>query len=195
MFCPKQRKSLLFYQWKIRRMNPKQLWTVVVLLTTTLVIPLTIAANRKGTSESKLSNKILNNSFSNEAIKNQYPSVINNIQTVSYTSNLPEKSISNATQRIFRGLASWYGPGFHNKKTANGEKFNKYLLTAAHRSLPFGTLVRVTNTNNGNSVIVRINDRGPYIRDRIIDLSKAAAQALEMQTHGLALVELEPLEI
>ena len=74
------------------------------------------------------------------------------------------------------GVASWYGPGFHGRKTASGERFNQNAFTAAHRTLPFGTLVRVTH--KGRSVTVRINDRGPFIRGRSIDLSKAAARAI-----------------
>jgi rare lipoprotein A len=76
------------------------------------------------------------------------------------------------------GVASWYGPGFHGRRTANGERFDMNALTAAHRTLPLGTQVRVTNTRNGQSVVVRINDRGPYVGHRVIDLSKASAQAI-----------------
>jgi rare lipoprotein A len=76
------------------------------------------------------------------------------------------------------GIASWYGPGFHGRRTANGERFNTNELTAAHRSLPFGTRVRVKSMVNGKEVIVRINDRGPFIKGRIIDLSRAAAQMI-----------------
>jgi len=77
-----------------------------------------------------------------------------------------------------QGLASWYGPGFHGRKTASGERFNAGSLTAAHRTLPFGTRVRVVNRKNGRSIVVRINDRGPYAHGRIIDLSQASARAL-----------------
>ncbi|KAA2235618.1 septal ring lytic transglycosylase RlpA family protein [Salinarimonas soli] len=76
------------------------------------------------------------------------------------------------------GLASWYGPGFHGRKTASGERFNAGSLTAAHRTLPFGTRVRVVNRKNGRSIVVRINDRGPYAHGRIIDLSQASARAI-----------------
>ena len=82
------------------------------------------------------------------------------------------------TKPLGKGVASWYGPGFHGKKTANGERFNTNDLTAAHKTLPFGTQVRVTNEQTGKSVVVRINDRGPYAHGRVIDLSKAAAQAV-----------------
>jgi rare lipoprotein A len=78
------------------------------------------------------------------------------------------------------GIASWYGPRFHGRRTANGEIYNMHAMTAAHKTLPFGTRVRVTSLVNGKEVIVRINDRGPFIKGRIIDLSKAAAQAIDM---------------
>ena len=77
-----------------------------------------------------------------------------------------------------RGAASWYGPGFHGRKTASGERFNTHALTAAHRSLPFGARVKVTNERTGRAVVVRINDRGPYAHGRIIDLSQASARAI-----------------
>ncbi|MGE0053057.1 MAG: septal ring lytic transglycosylase RlpA family protein [Hyphomicrobium sp.] len=82
------------------------------------------------------------------------------------------------------GVASWYGGKFHGRKTANGERFNQNALTAAHRSLPFGTRVRVTNTSNGNTVVVRINDRGPFVGGRIIDLSRAAASSIGINGVG-----------
>jgi rare lipoprotein A len=82
------------------------------------------------------------------------------------------------------GAASWYGPGFHGKRTANGETFNTNDLIAAHKTLPFGTQLRVTNERTGKSVVVRINDRGPYAHGRVIDLSKAAAQAVGIEGVG-----------
>lgn len=78
------------------------------------------------------------------------------------------------------GTGSWYGPGFHGRKTASGERFNQNAHTAAHRRLPFGTRVKVTNLRNHRSTVVRITDRGPYIRGRVIDLSKAAARSIGM---------------
>lgn len=89
------------------------------------------------------------------------------------------------------GTASWYGPGFHGKRTASGERYNMYAMTAAHRTLPFGTTVRVTNLKNNKSVVVRINDRGPFKAGRVIDLSKAANQALSC---NLCRVKIEVLE-
>jgi len=91
----------------------------------------------------------------------------------------------------FSGMASWYGPGFHGRRSASGEVFNQNALTAAHRSLPFGTLVRVTNLNTGSSVVVRINDRGPYSYGRVIDLSAAAAQAIGLMRAGVAQVQVD----
>ena len=92
------------------------------------------------------------------------------------------------SQNTMSGMASWYGEA---QTTASGERFNKHALTAAHRTLPLGTMVRVTNQRNGKSVIVRINDRGPYGRGRIIDLSEAAARKLDMIDAGVAPVTLE----
>ncbi len=90
-----------------------------------------------------------------------------------------------------QGLASWYGPGFHGNRTANGERFNQHDMTAAHRYLPFGTEVTVTSVENGRSVVVRINDRGPFAHRRIIDLSRAAAEELGIKGGGVGLVRLE----
>ena len=94
-------------------------------------------------------------------------------------------AISGAEARsVQSGGASWYGPGFHGRRTASGERFNSRALTAAHRSLPFGSRVRVTNERTGRSVVVRINDRGPFVGGRVIDLSKAAAQAVGISGVG-----------
>ncbi len=91
------------------------------------------------------------------------------------------------------GVASWYGPGFHGKLTANGETYNQNALTAAHKLLPLGTTVRVTNLENGKSLVLRINDRGPFVHDRIIDLSKRAAQRLDMYNQGIAKVRVQAI--
>ena len=93
--------------------------------------------------------------------------------------------------QVISGMASWYGPGFHGGTTANGERFNQYKYTAAHPNLPFGTPVRVTNMYNGRSVVVRINDRGPYTGGRVIDLSKRAAQTIGLISSGVGRVKLE----
>jgi rare lipoprotein A len=92
-----------------------------------------------------------------------------------------------------QGMASWYGPGFHGRRTASGETFNSSGLTAAHRYLPFGTRVRVTNLRNGRSVVVRINDRGPFSGGRVIDLSRGAAAIIGVFQSGVAPVVLEVL--
>jgi rare lipoprotein A len=97
--------------------------------------------------------------------------------------------------RPMYGVASWYGPGFNGRKTASGERFNKSHYTAAHRSLPFGTVVRVRNLKNGRSVDVRINDRGPFVKGRIIDLSEAAAQQIDLKHRGIGEVELRVLSM
>ncbi|MCX8079078.1 MAG: septal ring lytic transglycosylase RlpA family protein [Geminocystis sp.] len=94
-------------------------------------------------------------------------------------------------RKAAHGIASWYGPGFHGRRTASGQRFNQHEYTAAHPSLPFGTLVRVTNVRNGRSVVVRINDRGPRKRGRIIDLSAAAARALGLKSSGIAPVTIQ----
>ncbi len=89
------------------------------------------------------------------------------------------------------GTASWYGRQFHGKTTASGEPFNMFQLTAAHRELPLGTLVRVTNLSNGKSLIVKVNDRGPVPEDRVIDLSYIAAELLGLGEKGLQRVRLD----
>lgn len=91
------------------------------------------------------------------------------------------------------GLASWYGPRHQGRLTASGDPFDMHALTAAHRTLPFGTQVRVTNLENGRVVVVRITDRGPYTRDRVIDVSYAAAMALGLVERGVARVRLQVL--
>jgi rare lipoprotein A (peptidoglycan hydrolase) len=91
------------------------------------------------------------------------------------------------------GIASYYGRTFHRKKTASGERFNMYAFTAAHKTLPFGTRVKVTNVENGRSVIVRINDRGPHKKGRVLDLSLGAARKIGMVSAGTARVRIKIL--
>ena len=93
----------------------------------------------------------------------------------------------------FEGIASWYGPDFHSKKTSNGETYNMYDMTAAHKTLPMNTVVRVDNKENGRSIIVRINDRGPFVTGRIIDLSNKAAHEIDMYRKGTAKVKITVL--
>jgi rare lipoprotein A len=112
-----------------------------------------------------------------------------NVQNYSQLSTIKQTiPIRNQTliANSFRGEASWYGPGFHGRTTASGEVYNQNALTAAHPSLAFGTKVQVTNLNNGRSVVVTINDRGPYAGGRIIDLSAAAANSIDMVSSGVA---------
>jgi len=99
-----------------------------------------------------------------------------------------------AVRSVSTGEASWYGPGFYGNRTANGELFRPGTLTAAHRTLPFGTKVRVTNLWNGRSAIVRINDRGPFHGRRVIDLAHGAASQLGLISSGIAQVKLEVLQ-
>ena len=128
-----------------------------------------------------------------------------------YSSSLNKKAYSHPTMRPyvvfgkryyphdvqvgerFSGNASWYGPDFHGKATSNGEKYNMYDMTAAHKTLPMNTVVRVTNRRNGLSTIVRINDRGPFVATRIIDLSNTAARKIKMVGAGTAPVTIEVL--
>ncbi len=92
-------------------------------------------------------------------------------------------------QGIQKGQASWYGGKFHGRKTASGEVYDMNQMTAAHKTLPFGTIVRVKNLKNGKTVQVRINDRGPFVKGRIIDLSQAAAIKIDMTRDGVVPVE------
>ena len=101
---------------------------------------------------------------------------------------------NNELKYVEQGLASWYGPGFHGKKTASGETYDQNELTAAHRKLPLGSEATVTNLETGKKVDVEINDRGPYVRGRKIDLSKAAARKLDMLDDGTAPVRIEATE-
>mgnify|MGYP002624784961 FL=1 len=103
-----------------------------------------------------------------------------------------DKKFAHAMQGgVEYGEASWYGKPYHGRKTASGEKYNMNELTAAHRTLPFGTKVKVTRLDNGRSVVVRINDRGPFVRGRVIDLSREGAKKIDMVNDGIADVRVE----
>jgi len=104
-------------------------------------------------------------------------------------------SIVDSQGSEFFGLASFYGSSFAGQLTASGDLFDPDLLTAAHRTLPLKTIVRVTNLENLRSVVVKITDRGPYVRDRIIDLSRRAADKLQMTKNGVAKVRIEVLDV
>jgi rare lipoprotein A len=99
-----------------------------------------------------------------------------------------------AARAVEQGVASYYARSLHGRRTASGERYDHGALTAAHRSLPFGTLVRVENERNGRAVIVRINDRGPHVRGRVLDLSGAAARGIGLSTRGTARVRYEILD-
>ncbi|HEY8537380.1 MAG TPA: septal ring lytic transglycosylase RlpA family protein [Steroidobacteraceae bacterium] len=101
--------------------------------------------------------------------------------------------LQSAEGYVERGVASWYGPGFHSKYTSNGEVYDMYAMTAAHKTLPLPTYVQVTNLSNGRSVVVRVNDRGPFKEGRIIDLSYTAAAKLDMLRSGTAFVEVRAI--
>ena len=112
-------------------------------------------------------------------------------QKVSVEPDGRKTSPKRKAKHALNGTASWYGPGFHGKKTANGEIYDQTKFTAAHKTLPLGTKARVTNLDNGSAVEVEINDRGPFVEGRIIDLSRAAARALGFIESGTAPVHVE----
>jgi len=123
------------------------------------------------------------NSAINEELTSTYNSEVNSqIELIEYTD-------------IGKMVASWYGPRFHGRKTANGEIFDQDAFTAAHKKFRFGTILRLTNPNNEKSIIVRINDRGPYIKGRELDLSKAAAFELGILDRGVAKLDIEQVTL
>src|SRR5260370_205238 len=107
----------------------------------------------------------------------------------------PEITVDKAPKVLYRegGWASWYGPGFQKRNAANGEPFDPERMTAAHRTLPLNSIARVTNVKTGESVLLRITDRGPFVNDRVIDLSRAAARKLSVYHNGTALVRIYAL--
>lgn len=124
-----------------------------------------------------------------------YPNSLR-MRTIWYFFALLSFSFSKAAAQIspsirLTGRASYYGDFFHGRRTASGEKFDIHKFTAAHRTLPFGTKVKVTNLHNNKSVVLKINDRGPHVKTRIIDLSKAAARAIDLMRYGAARVAIE----
>ena len=132
--------------------------------------------SKSKSSEIKKSKSVTNNSSSN------------NNRRYSSSSN------SKIRNEVITGVSSWYGPNFHGKLTANGEVFDQYGVTAAHKTLPLGTVVRVTNLDNNKSIILRINDRGPYVDGRILDCSYGAALKLGFSDQGTANVKIEIIE-
>ena len=131
---------------------------------------------------------------SNETGATIEPANIAKATTVNNDESIVKTSIVNYIDKGSM-LASWYGPRFHGKTTANGEVYNQLAFTAASTTLRFGILLKVTNLRNNKSVIVRVNDRGPYIGGRQLDLSKAAAQLLDMTLRGVVKVKVEQLSL
>ena len=115
-------------------------------------------------------------------------------KTVSHPKSDVQSSKQSSKFKTVKGKASWYGDYFHGKKTASGEKYNMYNLTAASKTLPFGTIVRVKNLDNGKSVEVKINDMGPYVKGRMIDLSRAAFKKIAPLGAGVLNVEVTILD-
>lgn len=134
-------------------------------------------------------------------VTNRLRRLLGNAQPLKEVAGMPKPQLPKPAQNIalgpvrfsLSGIASWYGPGFNGRRSANGEVYNQNALTAAHKSLPFGTRVRVTHVRTGRSVVVRINDRGPYSGGRIIDLSAAAARIIGVMQSGVAPVRVEVL--
>lgn len=126
--------------------------------------------------------KIVDPALTNETVSNETETIVADRSLVEF--------LDKGTMK-----ASWYGPGFHGRKTANGEIYDQMSFTAAHKSLKFGTLLKVTNPKNGKSVVIRINDRGPYIHGRDLDLSKAAALELGLMRKGVARMKIEEIKI
>ena len=119
----------------------------------------------------------------------------NNISNNQNGSNYKNKSQKfNKNKKVYIGVSSWYGPNFHGKLTANGEVYDMYGVTAAHKTLPLNTVARVTNVENDKSVILRITDRGPYISGRMLDCSMGAAKKLDFYEQGTAKVKVEVIE-
>ncbi len=172
----------------VKYQKPLKLISLSVLLTILNTSINSSIAEAKSNKRTKLRQKVSVISTS----KNQSTANLLNNNLTTKKPIIPQqepKIIANS----FSGRASWYGPNFHGRRTANGEVFNQNALTAAHPSLKFGTKVKVTNLNNGRSVIVRINDRGPYSGGRVIDLSTAAARSLNMIRSGVARVKVTVL--
>jgi rare lipoprotein A len=119
----------------------------------------------------------------------------NGVEKISVSKDAKPNVSSVSYNELGTMIASWYGPGFHGKLTANGEVYNQLAMTAAHKDLPFGTFLRITNQKNGKSVIVRINDRGPFIEGRDIDLSMGTALALGMVQRGVIRVKVEEISL
>lgn len=159
---------------------------IIIILILILIIGCTSFPRYKSSHSSSRS---YSSRSSRSYIKKQQSSPIKKSKLIPVTKN-PKLSY----RQSWHGTASYYGKKFHGKKTANGEIYNMYAFTAAHKTLPLGTMVKVTNIANKKSIIVKINDRGPYIQGRIIDLSYAAAKKLDYVGNGTAEVKIKVLK-
>ena len=182
----------------------KKLTILVGLVTSTMLI----TASNTGTSSSSETEATRKEIIKEMKAQTTYPEgFFKEVQTLGIPSNSAtieqeksqpkdEKQAASWTEAEYfqNGVASFYGEKWNGRRTANGEIFNTYELTAAHKTLPFGTKVRVTNEANGKSVVVRINDRGPFVKGRIIDLSTAAFVSIGSTDSGIAKVKLEILK-
>ncbi|MBK9246733.1 MAG: septal ring lytic transglycosylase RlpA family protein [Ignavibacteria bacterium] len=146
------------------------------------------------TSSLRFSSNLSSSQFSTSS------SLHNNFQNIQFLRNnrtdneIPSTILPDSIPTSFQGLASYYGNQFHGRMTSNGEIFDQTRFTAAHRSLPFGTFLLVTNLKNNASVVVRINDRGPFKMERVLDLSHAAAEELDMLREGVQEVTVKVIE-
>jgi rare lipoprotein A (peptidoglycan hydrolase) len=144
------------------------------------VLSFTFFVQAKEFSTALLSNTEEMNTNSDAVLENTVTVLPTGMPTPSFVTERVEP-MSSKDQRSLKGIASWYGPKFHGRLTANGERYNQFAYTAAHKKLPFGTIVRVTNSSNGKQTLVRINDRGPYVHNRIIDLSRRASADINVE--------------
>ena len=138
---------------------------------------------KDGSTIIPVSEKRFSNEVDGDTIKKDTLSIENE--------KMVDEIMERTASKISTGVVSWYGDKFHGRKTASGEKYDKHELTAAHKSLPFGTKVKVTNIRNGKSVVVEINDRGPYAKSRVLDLSQAAFSEIGHTNTGVMQVEYE----
>ena len=138
---------------------------------------------KDGSTIIPVSEKRFSNEVDGDTIKNDTLSIENE--------KMVDEIMERTATKISTGVVSWYGDKFHGRKTASGERYDKHELTAAHKSLPFGTKVKVTNIRNGKSVVVEINDRGPYAKSRVLDLSQAAFSEIGHTNTGVMQVEYE----
>ena len=138
---------------------------------------------KDGSTIIPVSEKRFSNEVDGDTIKKDTLSIENE--------KMVDEIMERTATKISTGVVSWYGDKFHGRKTASGERYDKHELTAAHKSLPFGTKVKVTNIRNGKSVVVEINDRGPYAKSRVLDLSQAAFSEIGHTNTGVMKVEYE----